>query len=308
MFLALQPQHLQRTLFENSMKALQHKLIQDSSPQNRIRIQSCAATGGGAFLRAPATFQGALFSNLEFQLAVKLRIAAPLNLLCPSTCICGNHLDDYGNHLMKCRIGNEWHQRHSSMVHLIASIMKSTEYTVQHEVPLINLGPLRSLDREGSGIMDLVVTSSDSQTLLADVTITHPIPANPTSITESMLVPFHFAKLQENRKVRRYGEVTQQMHHKFLPIAFETFGATGPAFDKFLKQLATRHQQNIGWSTDNDMTTRSLLIRYWRTKISCCLQRANAKLLIHKANRVRASTRQGTPPNYPDLTEPWNLS
>jgi hypothetical protein len=38
------------------------------------------------------------------------------------------------------------------------------------------------------------------------------------------------------------------MHHNVLPFAFEEFGATGPAFDKLLKQLATRHQQNIGWS------------------------------------------------------------
>ena len=199
MFLSLQPQHLQIILFENSMKALQHQLVQGSSPQDRIRIQSCAATGGGAFLRAPATLQGAHFSNLEFQLAVKLRIAAPLNLLCPSTCICGSNLDNYGHHLMKCRIGNEWHQRHSSMVHLIASIMKS-EYTVQHEVSLLNLGPLRSLNREGSGVMDLVVTSSDSQTLLADVTITHPIPTNPTSITEPMLLPLHFENFKKTEK------------------------------------------------------------------------------------------------------------
>ena len=188
--------------------------------------------------------------------------------------------------------------------------LKSTEYTVQHDISLLNLGPLklRSLNREGSGVMDLVVTSSDSQTLLADVTITHPIPTNPTSITEPMLLPLHFARLQENRKFRRYGEVSRQMHHKFLPFAFETFGASGPAFDKFLKQLATRHQQNVAWHTDNDLTTRSLLIRYWRTKISCCLQRANARLLIHKADRVRANVRQGTSPNYPDLTQPWNLS
>ena len=198
--------------------------------------------------------------TLNFSWQSNSDFAAPLNLLGPSTCICGSNLDNHGNHL-KCRIGNEWHQRHSSMVHLIASIMKSTEYTVQHEVSLLNLGPLRSLNREGSGVMDLVVTSSDSQTLLADVTITHPIPTNPTSITEPMLLPLHFARLQENRKFRRYGEVSRQMHHKFLPFAFETFGASGPAFDRFLKRLATRHQQNVAWHTDNDLTTRSLLIR-----------------------------------------------
>ena len=308
MFLALQPRHLQKSLLGASMTALQQCLLQSSDLHDKIRIQSCAATGAGAFLRAPKILQGAHFSNLEFQLAVKLRIGAPLNLLCPPTCICGNSLDDRGDHMFKCRIGNEWFLRHSSMVHIIASIMKSVQYTVQHEVNLSNLGPLRSLDTDGSGIMDLVVTSSDSQTLLADVTITHPIPAASTTITEAMLLPLHFAKQQENRKIRRYGELVRLMQHTFSPFAFETFGASGPAFQRHLKYLASRYTQNISGSSENDDLNRSTLIRYWRTKISCCLQRANARLLISKANRIRANLRQGSPPNVPDISETWTLS
>lgn len=194
------------------------------------------------------------------------------------------------------------------MVHLIASIMRSVQLTVQHEVPLSSLGPLRSLDRDGNGRMDLVVTHSDSQTLLADVTITHPAPANTTSITESMQLPLHFAKHQENRKIRRYGEAVRQMHQKFTPFAFETYGASGPVFSKYLKYLAARHLQLISWSNETDISARSTLVKYWRTRISCCLQRANAKLLISKANRINSNLRQSSPPNAPDLAEPWTLS
>jgi hypothetical protein len=49
MFLTLQPQHLQRNLSERVMHALQHKIKQSSSPLDIIRINSCAATGSGAF-------------------------------------------------------------------------------------------------------------------------------------------------------------------------------------------------------------------------------------------------------------------
>ena len=79
------------------------------------------------------------------------------------------------------------------MVHLVASIVRSVQLTVQHEIPLSNLGPLRSLDRDGNGRMDLVVINSDSQTLLADLTITHPAPSNTTSINQSMQLPLYFA-------------------------------------------------------------------------------------------------------------------
>lgn len=290
------------------MKAAQYNLLQSSNPLDRIRINSCAATGAGAFLRAPAIFQGANFSNAEFRIAVKTRIGAPLDLLCPTTCICGEYIDNFGLHLYKCRIGNEWNQRHSTMVHVFAGIIRSVQLVVQHEVPLSNLGPLSLLDRFGNGRMDLVVTSGDSQTILADVTITHPAPANSVTITESMQCPLYFAKYQENRKIRKYGETVRRMRNVFIPLALETYGATGPAVTRALQRLATRYFQSNTCGNDPESTARSTLMRYWRTKISCCLQRANARLLLSKANRVRAHTRQTAPPNAPDLSETWMIS
>ena len=90
--------------------------------------------------------------------------------------MCGHPLDDYGDHLFKCRIGGEWYQRHLSIVHVVSDIIRSTGLIVQQEVPLQNIGPLRSVDTRGDGRVDIVITSSDFQTTLADVTITHPSP------------------------------------------------------------------------------------------------------------------------------------
>lgn len=123
--------------------------------------------------QSPAVLHGSIFSNIEFQLANKVRIGGSNY---PPVCLCGEGLDEYGNNSLKCRVGNEWNHRQSTIMHLIAYMTRSVQLIVQHEVPLSNMGPLRSLDGDGNGRMDLVLTYSDSQTLLADVTITHPAP------------------------------------------------------------------------------------------------------------------------------------
>lgn len=299
-FLNMDPTHLQHNLFQRISKAAQSRLLSNLSLENQIRLVSCSATGAGAFLRAPAKAQGAFFTNTEFQLAVKLRIGAPLLLNCPPQCICGAALDDYGNHFFKCRVGGEWNSRHSSMVHTIASIMRSVQLTVQHEVPLQNLGPLSSLGQEGSGRMDLVVTSSDSQSLLADVTITHPCPAN-QSITQPMLAPLFFAKAAEDRKIRKYGQAASSMQQAFIPMAFETYGASGPHFQAMLKRLAMRIR------IFNQDFQQSTLIRFWRTRLSTCLQKCNARLILSKSNRVNSHSRQGTAPLFPSLASLWTI-
>jgi hypothetical protein len=186
--------------------------------------------------------------------------------------------------------------------------LRSIHLTVQHEVPLINLGPIMSLDASGNGRMDLVITSSDSQSLLADVTVTHPAPADLSSTDQRLLQPLYFARHAEGRKIRRYGEAANRMHHHFSPFAFETYGASGPTFTAYLKSIAARYQHSVSWGSNTDSTDRSAIIRFWRTKISCCLQRSNAKLIISKANRIQSRSRQGPAPPGPDSLTCWTIT
>ena len=83
--------------------------------------------------------------------------------------------------------------------------------------------------------MDSVFTSGDFQNILADVTVTHPFPADIGAFTPPMISPLHFAKSAESRKKTRYSQAARQINHNFIPFAFETFGASGPSFDFFLK-------------------------------------------------------------------------
>ena len=64
------------------------------------------------------------------------------------------------------------------------------------------MGLFRSLDRNGTGRMDLVFISSNFQKKLADVTVTQLFPADTGAYTPHMISPSHFAKSAESRKTR----------------------------------------------------------------------------------------------------------
>ena len=276
-------------------------LLDNANQTDKIRLLSCSATGSAAFLRAPAFIQGLHFSNEEFTIAIKVRIDASLNLYCPPRCICGVNLEDRADYLFKCRIGLEWEQSHSAIVHCVASIMRSAYLIVQHEVPLITLGPFRDLASSGSGRMDLTITSGDLTPTLADVTVTHPLISQPIPQDSQMIAPLYFAKKREDAKIRKYSNRAAQIHHHFLPMVLEIYGAYGPKFSTFLKTLAHRVTRQ------SSPSHRTQLIRLWRMKISASLQRTNARLILNKANRIRSRSRQGTPPLDARISMLWNL-
>ena len=102
----------------------------------------------------------------------------------------------------------------------MASIFRSVQLPVQHEVPLQNLGPLRELDTTGTGRMDLIITYSDLPPTLADVTVTHPSPSRlPMSSASQMYTFLYFAKKAEAQKYSRYLATARAMNHLFHPYA-----------------------------------------------------------------------------------------
>jgi hypothetical protein len=95
------------------------------------------------------------------------------------------------------------------------------------------------------------------------------------------------------------------MNLNFTPMALETFGALGPRLNSSLKWLAERIARFSDWHQGTEISYTSTLIRYWRTRISTCLQKCNAKLILSKAHRARSFCRQSSHPNPPDVTSSW---
>ena len=303
-FLAFPPSHLQQKLFHTKSTSLFNQLIQSSLPLDVIRLHSCAAIGAAAFLSTPQTIPGCSFSNIEFSTSIRLRLGLPLGIPLPSICACGEPSDPHGFHFLKCNLGGEWISRHDSIVHVMATTAKASGFLVQTELPLAVLTP-RSPTPPLPGRMDLVVTSGDFNTnILADVTISHPYPSSSTRISTPMTHPLHFTLIKENQKKHKYSHTARLLGASVFPLAIETFGALGPMFQKFLQLCADAYLHRIFLShPSREEIHRSVIMRSWRSRISCALQKANARLLFSKASRTARANQSGQAPHYVDLTE-----
>ena len=156
--------------------------------------------------------------------------------------------------------------------------------------------------------MDLIVTSGDFSTnILADVTITHPIPSPSTHITQAMLSPLHFIKLRENHKKAHYLQAARAVGGSIFPLALDTFGAAGSSFHKFLNICAEGYLQKIFLShPTREELHKSVIMRSWRSRVSCALQKANVRLLFSKASRASNLNQLGQPPHLFDIVEVFN--
>ena len=190
------------------------------------------------------------------------------------------------------------------MVHVVGTIAKASGFLVQTELPLAVL-TLPSPTPPLSGRMDLVVTSGAFNTnILADVTITHPFPSHPSRTTPPMTHPLHFTLLKEAQKRHKYNNTASLIGASVFPLVAETFGALGPSFQKFLHICVNGYFQRIFLShPTREEIHKSVIMRSWRSRISCALQKANARLLFSKASRSSNANQSGQRPHYVDITE-----
>ena len=65
------------------------------------------------------------------------------------------------------------------------------------------------------------------------------------------------------KKKTSYSRAARQINHNFIPFIFETFGASGPSFDVFLKTLANKYQRLISWNSSTDIDDKSAVLRCW---------------------------------------------
>ena len=158
--------------------------------------------------------------------------------------------------------------------------------------------------------MDLVITDGDFSTILADVTITHPNPSLNQQISRPMLQQGYFATHRENTKRTKYGPTARVLGAKFIPLVLETLGTFGQSFTKFLKSLSMEFFRRAT-NTDADMERHfsNRLLTLWTNKISCTLQRANARLLLSKISRTQQTLQRNAPRANVDFTGAsfWSL-
>ena len=133
-FLALPQIHTQNKLQHLYSNSQLLQLLSLVDQRKAIKIMSAAGTGAAAFLHAPEMIPGCALSNREFELAVKLRLGSPIHHNLPGTCICGQHIDQLGDHLMKCKRGNEWDTRHTAINQCVSALVRATNLPISNEI------------------------------------------------------------------------------------------------------------------------------------------------------------------------------
>ena len=117
------------------------QLAASLSHRHQIKLLSASGTHASAFLHVSDNIPGCSLSNAEFKIAVRLRLNAPVHVHLPPTCVCGEVIDPQGDHLMKCRRGNEWDMRHTALNQCISSIVRSAKLPVSLETLISQIAP-----------------------------------------------------------------------------------------------------------------------------------------------------------------------
>ena len=253
-------QHTQKAWQSPLYKTFYDSLASSNASQTLL---GNSAPGSGVWLQAfPSTHLGLHLGDREFQVAIGLRVGAPVSS--QHTCVCGASADPYGTHALSCAKMKSRHMRHRLANNTIKQALASAEVTSVLEPNGLCLSNGKRPDGQ------TLLPWSRGKCLVWDFTCVHR--KCPTYSSLSRLEGATVAGAAETRKLRTYEELS----NRFLvqPVALETNGAVGPLSMKFLKELGKRIV-----STSGDKRAAS----YLRQRLGLCVQMGNAACVIECA-------------------------
>jgi len=269
--------HLQRRLTSVIHQHQVSSLLSSLPTRESTRLLSVSGTGAGAFLTALPTSSQTSFANHELDLCIRLRLGIPLPGPSPS-CVCGYTNDTFGDHFLTCNRGGEIQSRHNHLRDLLSSILSSTNCSTQREVPALNVHP-NATSSPTNRRFDLIIRSGATMPISADVSIIHPTPINTRSLSRYSASQGSAALIREQTKRRIYQPLSTQLGMQFIPLILESYGTYGPAFASFLATMSRRASSSSSFCGFGNTSLAAHLLTDWRRRISCALQKANARLL-----------------------------
>ena len=113
-----------------------------------------------------------------------------------------------------------------------------------------------------------------------DISLAHPF--NKELVRSSASLSGHAASIREKEKKEKYHQRQYPggIQPEVTPLVFEHFGRWGQDAIDFLKSLATRSRDEYGHSNKTDF------LSLWRRRLSTTLQKANAKVILKKVDRL----------------------
>ena len=190
----------------------------------------------GDWLQAiPSQKLGLWLQNTDFRRALRFRLGIPISDEITACLQCQAPADRYGDHALSC-VKTGYTRRHYDLVHVIRSLLALNCSTVLSE---------RTLEPQYPNLRVDLVAPIEGRVTAYDVTIVHP--------TNRSMDPC-LATKAEHLKLSTYKVPCNSKDWEFSPLAFNTYGGTGPiskrALDKIFDDVIAKHvSSNLKAST-----------------------------------------------------------
>ena len=286
-------QRMQSYLSHLINSAQLQNLLSNNNERFKTRILSAGGVGSAGFLYAIPKNPTLTMSNIQMEVAIKLRIGSDIIMENEgiAKCFCGAYIDKFGDHLLVCKQGSEKYTRHNMWLHSWERLIKkSSSPSLALEKPLYVLGITDS--RNSNKRIDLIEYKSTDQSIMADVSITHP-----TSVQYSnnlITKPGYAADIRQKAKHSKYDESAKKLNMKFVPLIAESYGRLGSETLAFAKQkineLATIYSTS-GPKIDSRIQQK-LSILWWST-LSVSLQKGNVHIIMSKKTKIKSDENSG---------------
>eukprot|EP00820_Chromera_velia_P004464 Cvel_17486.t1-p1 / transcript=Cvel_17486.t1 / gene=Cvel_17486 / organism=Chromera_velia_CCMP2878 / gene_product=hypothetical protein / transcript_product=hypothetical protein / location=Cvel_scaffold1400:445-8529(-) / protein_length=1259 / sequence_SO=supercontig / SO=protein_coding / is_pseudo=false len=242
----------------------------------QVRLHSCSGNGASARLSAIPSSGWLRFPPVVYRVAIRIRLGLGIpEMRRAGVCVCGSPLNPRGHHTQKCPNGEGVHWRHEQVKRAFTQILRRLRHThVLEETTLGHLGVATDshLADQRNKRADIFASLSNSDTILADVSITFPISSDAARLRTRSKTAGAAAKTKSEEKQRKYVVAARSVGLRFIPLVFETFGRPDRETVSFVKELVGIAGSKAGFSTEGEMRAvqRVSQTGIGRSSVVCC--------------------------------------
>ena len=272
------PSQKQLSMAIDEMKAKQLDNL-PCEPRVKAVINSVKLPGTGAFLNSiPSSLLGLRMTSDVFTTALKYRLGSPIFPKDGPCSMCGNASDMMGDHAISaCNSNGSKTRRHNLVRDALFQAASAASLAPRKEEP----GLISGLDaRPGDITINGWSRSGGKPKTAFDVTVVSPLAQNCYNHTvrgDSKVVLEHAV----NGKVDKYRRLNLPQDIDFIPLAVTTFGAWEEVALANIVEIAAHQAHNTGKEKAN-------IKRHLLQKLSVCIQRENAEMLIARRPELPA--------------------
>ena len=167
--------------------------------------------------------------------------------------LCGESADSFGDHWLCCS-SSLITKRHNALRDTLACFLRNNGFPCATEVTIGH--------KERPA--DIALDGFDPRPLAIDLTISHPLKPSQPRDQENLQRHLH---RKEEAKITKYASLCATAGWVFQPLAFHSWGGTGPLTKTFLDRLVRR---TVG---DRTGFSRSVMIASFWQQIGTCLMK-----------------------------------